>query len=82
MNCSFCEENYSCDNEEDKPEESDNENSESKENLSDKIHAAEETALIDRSLKDSECENCEDETSCDKCVMKEVLQELGLEYPI
>ena len=28
------------------------------------------------------CENCEDEESCDRCVMKEVLQELGLEYPI
>ena len=50
LNCSFCEENDSCDNEVDNPEESDNENVESKENLSDKIHAAEETALVDRSL--------------------------------
>ena len=45
--------------------------------LSDKIHAAEY-----RLVKDSDCENCEDEASCDRCIMKEVLKELGLEYHI
>ena len=56
--------------------ESDNENFEYKEVLSDKIDTAEETD------KNSDCENCEEDASCDRCVMKEVLQELGIEYPI
>ena len=70
----------SCDNEVDIPKTSDNENFEPKEVLSDTIHAAEETALVDRSVINSDFENCEDEASCDRCVMKEVLKELGLEY--
>ena len=61
--------------------ESDIENFETSEVLSDKVYVSEETAVVERSLGKSDCEKCEAEECCDRCVMKEVLQELGLEYP-